>query len=383
MSMTASEEDSGLQERQRKVRFHGRVQFKTIRHVADFSDDEITDGWYRKNDFIRMSDEVAEIAKLLAKGEEFHEGEELCIRGLEHLVEEDVADYRAEKMIASIDAVLDEQDDQMDEDIYDPDMIAQIYGEIVSPLLREAYLVGLRDAKEGAAAAALIPDLEYKPVLMEQEHLLQPENSAAHSETPAPGSETETQQESVDEFYDEDRNKEEYADLAPISTHADDDTDDAEGLLKLNTSLSSIGTEVHPEKKAPQPTKKVSTEKNGQKVREKKSTSGSNTEAPKSPIRKNLRRKTFNRKGGTELSPFVFRRDGTIKFRNFDVEYRKREQSKLRKECIKSSMFKFLEEEDDGDDISQLISKSAAKKKTKKPAVGMSRTSKGTSQRKS
>eukprot|EP00429_Kryptoperidinium_foliaceum_P025814 CAMPEP_0176147532 /NCGR_PEP_ID=MMETSP0120_2-20121206/75209_1 /TAXON_ID=160619 /ORGANISM="Kryptoperidinium foliaceum, Strain CCMP 1326" /LENGTH=150 /DNA_ID=CAMNT_0017484151 /DNA_START=35 /DNA_END=483 /DNA_ORIENTATION=- len=147
------------EERERKVRFHGRVQFKTIRHVADFTDDEIQEGWYRKKDFMRMSEEVGEIAQLVAQGKETHNGEELSIRGLEHLVEEDVADYRAEKMIASIDAVLDEQDEQRDEDIDDPDVIAQIYTEIVTPLLREAYLVGLRDAKEAQLAAESIPDL--------------------------------------------------------------------------------------------------------------------------------------------------------------------------------------------------------------------------------
>ena len=65
-------------------------------------------------------------------------------------------------MIASIDAVLDEQDEQRVEDVYDPDIIAQLYTEIVSPLLREAYLVGLRDAQEATTAAEQIPDL--KPV---------------------------------------------------------------------------------------------------------------------------------------------------------------------------------------------------------------------------
>jgi hypothetical protein len=369
--MTISEVEETPGERQRKVRFHGRVQFKTIRHVADFSEDEISDGWYRKNDFIRMSDEVAEIAKLLADGKEFHQGEELCIRGLEHLVEEDVADYRAEKMIASIDAVLDEQDDQAEEDIYDPDIIAKIYGEIVSPLLREAYLVGLRDAKEGAAAAASIPDLEETPALIEDKHMLTPQmTTTTETVTVAsePQKEKDQHQDPIDDFYDE-QNKEEYADLSPISSHGDDESDNNEGLLKLNTSLNSIGTEVHIEKKLLPQTKRTSPDKKGLK---KQSTPGSKTETiPKSPTRKNLRRKTFNRKGGTELSPFVFRRDGTIKFRNFDVEHRKREQSKMRKECIKDSMFKFLEDDDGGDDISEFISKSSPRKKTKKPAVGL------------
>ena len=38
-------------------------------------------------------------------------------------------------------------------------IIAEIYTEIVTPLLREAYLVGLRDAKEASKAADQIPDL--------------------------------------------------------------------------------------------------------------------------------------------------------------------------------------------------------------------------------
>jgi len=144
----------------RKVRFHGRVQFKTIRHVAEFAEEEIIAGWYRKKDFMRMSDEVSEIAQMVADGIDSHNGEDICVRGLEHLVEEDVADYRAEKMIASIDAVLDEQDEQREAEADDPTVIANIYGELASPLLREAYLVGLKDAKEAAAAMAEIPDLK-------------------------------------------------------------------------------------------------------------------------------------------------------------------------------------------------------------------------------
>lgn len=366
--MTASEDDS-TDGRRRKVRFHGRVQFKTIRHVADFSDEEITDGWYRKNDFIRMSDEVAEIAKLLADGKEFHDGEELCIRGLEHLVEEDVADYRAEKMIASIDAVLDEQDDQADENVYDPDVIAEIYGEIVSPLLREAYLVGLRDAKEGAAAAALIPDVDTEKIVVTQENQETHESDLDLSETFL---DHRALAESIENQDLGDTHEQEYTDLPPTNSHLESDCDVAEGHLKLNTSLSSIGIEVHPGKKAPQPTKKTLSEKKSLKNREK--AEGSKTEkSQKSPTRKNLRRKTFNRKAGTELSPFVFRRDGTIKFRNFDVEHRKREQSKIRKECIQSSMFKFLEDEGEEEDITLILSKSSPRKKNKNFGAGLPR----------
>jgi hypothetical protein len=339
-----------------------------------------------------MSDEVADIAKLLAEGQEYYDGEELCIRGLEHLVEEDVADYRAEKMIASIDAVLDEQDEQAEEDIYDPDMIAEIYSEIVNPLLREAYLVGLRDAKEGAAAAAQIPDLEIptmvhktppppkpptespqpEPSQSQIEPQQPPESPVPPIETPqkeedsksveppqppppSPPKVEKPKQEKADEkdFMCDGDQEEAYFDLADID-------DDVEGQMKLNTSLSSIGGEVLPEKNVPLPTKKkVSAEKKAQKKEKAASTSGDEKSS-----RKTLRRKTFNRKGGSELSPFVFRRDGTKQFRNFDAEHMKREEKRVRKDCIQSSMFKFLDDGDD--DIEKIISKSPPKNKSKK-----------------
>lgn len=62
------------------------------------------------------------------------------------------------------------------------------------------------------------------------------------------------------------------------------------------------------------------------------------------------RRSAIDRKHGSELSPFVFRRDGTIAFRKPDVEKLKREQKDKRKNCILGSMSKFLhgdEEEED------------------------------------
>jgi len=255
----------------RKVRFHGRVQFKTIRHVSDFSDDEIVNGWYRKKDFMRMSEEVNEIAQLSSSGKETYNGEELCIRGLEHLVEEDVADYRAEKMIASIDAVLDEQDEQRDEDIYDGDIIAELYTKIATPLQREAYLVGLRDAKEGTKAAEQIPDL-----VTEEVAITPPEPEARPCEV---------------------------------------DTEE---------SLSAVGEEV---------LKSI--------VEEDPKTGDS---AKNKPVQK---RKKINRlSGGTELSPFVRRRDGTFAFRNRDLEKAKAELSRQRKECVRDALFKHLDSDD-------------------------------------
>jgi hypothetical protein len=279
-----SEDDK---QRARKVRFHGRVQFKTIRHVADFSDEEIVEGWYRKKDFIRMSEEVSEIAQLIANGKETYKGEELCIRGLEHLVEEDVADYRAEKMIASIDAVLDEQDEQRDEDEYDMEIIAEIYTEIVTPLLREAYLVGLRDAKEASKAAEQIPNLV-------------PEKIAVEAVEPEKPPEPES-----------DKKSKKLKALPETSSHQQ------VGEVELKSS-----------------------EEEEAKAAER----GLNSKLPgKSP----QKRKNRNRLGlGTELSPLVRRRDGSFAFRNRDLEKAKAELSRQRKDCVRDSLFKHLDSDD-------------------------------------
>ena len=272
--------------RERRVRFHGRVQFKTIRHVQDFTDEEIAAGWYRKKDFTKMSEDVSEIADLVAKGRDSRNGEELCIRGLEHLVEEDVADYRAEKMIASIDAVLDEQDEQRDEDVYDPDIIAQLYTEIVSPLLREAYLVGLRDAQEATIAAEQIPDYI-------------PETTPPKKSKPKKSNSKTS------------KSKKKKTPARP--TFKDGPSEEGEEMLS----------------ELPEPEKPDPASKPGDK--------------PKAPKKK----PRLDRAKESERSPLVRRRDGSFAFRNKADEAAKKEISKQRRDCVRDSLFSFLDDLDD------------------------------------
>lgn len=258
------------------------------------------EGWYRKKDFMRMSEEVSEIAQLVAQGKERHNGEDLCIRGLEHLVEEDVADYRAEKMIASIDAVLDEQDEQRDENVNDVETMAKLYTEIVTPLLREAYLVGLRDAKEAAAAAEQIPDLAMEEV--SKDAPLAPSTSKPE----IPESETPT---------------------VPTVTRKAASTPSA-GLKSLYAGSTALLNDFEEEKanKASDDVPKVK---------------GDNDSPRKVTPRK-------NRMGGmaTEMSPFVRRKDGTLAFRNKDLDSAKAELKKQRKDCVRDSLFKYLDSPD-------------------------------------
>lgn len=383
------------EERQRRVRFHGRVQFKTIRHVADFSESEIIDGWYCKKDFMRMSDEVAEIAKLLTQGEEFYKGEELCIRGLEHLVEEEVADYRAEKMVASIDAVLDEQEDQYEANVYDPDLIAEIYAKIVTPLLREAYLVGLRDAKDGAAAAALIPDLSvnetkivgggdkkrHEPIeeaggdigeKQPNHRIADGERKQRNEEKDIPGEDNGILRMDVEELSPSEEILERYKGSTLVTEPIDDCGEDGdlafsehEGVEKLNSSVHS--KMVYPEKTTPKAKQSDRSDSKVQNISRKQSGPSEGT-SHDPPARKISRRKSaIDRKAGTEMSPFVFRRDGTIGFRNYDVEHRRLEQSKQRKDCIKSALFTFLANEGEEDeDFARFVETNEKAKKEKR-----------------
>ncbi len=330
--------------RERRVRFHGRVQFKTIRHVADFSDEEIQEGWYRKKDFMRMSEEVSEIAQLVAQGKESHNGEELSIRGLEHLVEEDVADYRAEKMIASIDAVLDEQDEQRDEDINDPEVIAKLYTEIVTPLQREAYLVGLRDAKEAALAAESIPDLPLSSPKVEVE-------LEAESEAPA------ASPMQIDTPIEKPKKKKESSTAVPKK--------------KLSGKIKKTPVPAAVQSTAPVPVPVTTTKKPIKLVVPVKSQPTSSSidegeemlnmgdekdvdtkETKPKPLnaaeRKAAQEKRKNRvrRTGSELSPLVRRRDGSFAFRNKELDHAKAELKKERRDCVRDALFKHLDSPD-------------------------------------
>ena len=338
-------------QRERKVKFHGRVQFKTIRHVADFDEDEIQEGWYQKQDFARMSDEVGEIARLVAEGKDKHNGEEISIRGLEHLVEEEVADYRAEKMIASIDAVLDEQDEQRDEEITDAEAIAKIYSEIATPLLREAYLVGLRDAEEAQLACQTMEDMKLLPTpaavsASRTIRKVKPESTAAAAVVvasppplpppPAP-SPVVGDKTSVKPKKKKDKPKTKKSPPPPPTTTK------TTKVESKPTSLPSKSTKYIPPRPYPLPAATEEGEEMLNFVEEE-------LKSPKKQMSKEERkaaaeaRKSRDRTGkASEMSPLVRRLDGSFAFRNKGQESAKAALKKERRDAVKDSLFKFLD----------------------------------------
>lgn len=335
----------------RKVRFHGRVQFKTIRHVKDFSADEIRSGWYRKRDFARMSEEVSQVAELIADGQTHDGEEELCTRGLEHLIDDEIAEYRAEKMIQSVDAVLDEQDEQRFENIFDQDAIAKVYGEIAAPLLREAYLVALRDALDAscaieeieaelAAASALKPyTISGDSTATPAEHNVgtassQPPAPIAASEAPPPPTETPP------------ATKISKRNVKPATKSSEN------GESTASASSESGVRPLHDEKtNTPSSTKKILLSPASKKLMISPGAKvGTIDLASPAPVKKKMaskpsptRRKKIHGFKGTELAPLVRRMDGTFTFRNRDLEMEKLELSEKRKAKVRNSLFRLID----------------------------------------
>jgi len=335
--------DNETVERRHKIRFTNRVQFKNIRHVSEFSEDEIKNGWYNKDDFNQMSDDVSEISKLLEKGVTRRDGEDLCIRGLEHIVEEDLANFRAEKMINSIDAVLDEQEEQWDKGEDEPELIAKIYAEYAKTLAKEAYAIGLRDAEEGYKSFDLsVTSKEHNTREQNEEEIFIDGSSSLLS-------------------------------LPSLSSSSSSRSFQHKGSSSIDSSIHSItieGETIEIEKDLPSEAKvnknklilkKVLNPK--QKIQTKRYTKEDNKNEKKKSSQRKIqpRRSLQDRKNGSELSPFIFRRDGTIMFRKPEVEKLKREQSVKRRNCIHDSLSNFLDDDDDDDYLAGVLSSKSKK----------------------
>lgn len=382
--MTAIKESNGKRQK-RKIRFHERVQFKTIRHVSEFTDDEISNGWYDKDDFNRMSENVSDIAQLIADGETTLDGEVLCTRGLEHIVEEELADYRAEKMINSIDAVLDEQEEQWDEGKEEPGLIAELYAEYAKPLLKEAHLIGLKDAELGYKSwddvldlpeyqkckkRVVSPRLKGKKAMKTKDSVVNPssfsnkpkdkKNKISSQYLAAVKSPEKAKKAAVKKFIKDKKSpKKSFSASSNDSSSSSSSGTDVQSSASMQPSMTSPRFEfkrqssvsstnsctlrdmsmrsVSEEFDAPLPLKGI--EEDNRPV------------SPKRPRKSAPRRTPSQRKHGTEASPFVYNRKGTLTFRKPDVEKLKKEKRDKRKNCIRGSFSKFLQEDDDDDDI--------------------------------
>jgi hypothetical protein len=364
--MTAGKGDGSEERLGSKIQFHGRVQFKNIRHVSEFSEDEIKNGWYDKDDFNRMSDDVSEIAKMVRDGLNHRNGEILCTRGLEHIVEEELANFRAEKMLNSIDAVLDEQEEQWDEGIDEPEVIAELYTEYAKLLAEEAHEIGLRDAEEGYKSFDL-EDLIHNnnnnnntrsgggtTTEIEKEEEKSISSSSSRSLRHG-GSSSSAASSSLNGLNDPSTHS--------ITEEGDSIENEKELLTKTKTDKNNnknigISKNITKSKSSPKPKPKQKLQLTNTLKLKKEEDNNKNEKKEKHQRKTQPRRTILDRKNGSELSPFVYRRDGTLMFRKSNVEKLKREQSEKRKKNILGSLSKFLDDDDEEEDyLADLLSK--------------------------
>jgi hypothetical protein len=90
-------------------------------HINCYSTSEITNCWHSTNE----CDVIQSTAKLIANCTEEKQGEDYCRRGLECFTR-DGAIHKLQHKNEAWDAVFDEQDLQWEDEVYEPECIAEV-----------------------------------------------------------------------------------------------------------------------------------------------------------------------------------------------------------------------------------------------------------------
>lgn len=152
MKANAAEEapDKKKQHRScRQLRFDEQIAVRAITHIIDFSKDEIADAWYKKAEYQRMRSDVISTVRKLVRGEYRGDTDDHCARGLEFKTPVGARRRRRNKKNA-LAGVLDEQDRQVEENLFNLDSMAHVYINCSIASRCEAARRGERDAAESA-----------------------------------------------------------------------------------------------------------------------------------------------------------------------------------------------------------------------------------------
>eukprot|EP00339_Tiarina_fusa_P015516 CAMPEP_0117003402 /NCGR_PEP_ID=MMETSP0472-20121206/4729_1 /TAXON_ID=693140 ORGANISM="Tiarina fusus, Strain LIS" /NCGR_SAMPLE_ID=MMETSP0472 /ASSEMBLY_ACC=CAM_ASM_000603 /LENGTH=208 /DNA_ID=CAMNT_0004704029 /DNA_START=87 /DNA_END=713 /DNA_ORIENTATION=+ len=138
----------------RRVGFTPLVRVIKVLHLNDFGGDEIDACYYKKSDFERIKADLKLTVRLMQLGKLEEDSLDYCRRGTEYRSPEG-ARRRARNKEAARDALLDEQDLQWDNFVFDPDVLASVYHEASRECGLEASRLGLRDEDEARAIDAI------------------------------------------------------------------------------------------------------------------------------------------------------------------------------------------------------------------------------------
>ena len=137
------------QKKNKSVSFSKRIQFREVRHLHDFAQEEIADLWMTAQDYIFIKAVVRATVILMMKGYCLSKDEEendFCYRGLEYRTKMG-ARRRNENKISCKSAVLNEQDMQHEEDFFDIEHIKMVSEEASQECRDNARSTAIEDEK--------------------------------------------------------------------------------------------------------------------------------------------------------------------------------------------------------------------------------------------
>jgi hypothetical protein len=141
------------------ISFNPNVHVKLTIHIDDYSEEEIAASWYCEDELKTIKSELTKTVLLMANACIMPNSERLCSRGIECFTSEGRAIKKQRKEEARV-AVFDEQDYQFDNDIFDPEVIADDYLDQTRKSQATATVVGFFDQE--AVRQQSLPSLPIK-----------------------------------------------------------------------------------------------------------------------------------------------------------------------------------------------------------------------------
>jgi hypothetical protein len=129
----------------RTVAFSQTVSARTTLHVNNYTDDEIDACWYDDCEKEMMRKEVRSVVTLLKNGMLEQDTEQYCRRGGLECHTQEVALQRLKNRTAVLEAVLEEQEFQREEGIWEPWYIARAYKAASPTSQANAHAIALKD----------------------------------------------------------------------------------------------------------------------------------------------------------------------------------------------------------------------------------------------
>jgi hypothetical protein len=139
-------EDTGTRP---KMRRRHSVDFTSGHKVLEIDkpDQELKEEiWYSREEYDIIKARNSLIVKMMKTGS-FRESDEHTFRGLEHKLKDGFKQRRSNKF-AALNAVLEEQDRQMNRSLTKPDVIAEAYRRVSLNARETAFAIGLKDTEQ-------------------------------------------------------------------------------------------------------------------------------------------------------------------------------------------------------------------------------------------